>query len=132
MRKLKGTARGLCSWLGLFSAVRDGVPGVNLFLSRLAPRVEGVVHHHTCLQHLVVVLEITRQPERDRGEPGRLGREIQPRGIRSADDKGELLERRIREAVVLAERIKPAAPPFVRKEDAATAARRATALFGTA
>src|SRR5258708_12217128 len=110
MRKLKGTARGLCSWLGLFSAVRDGVPGVNLFLSRLAPRVERVVHHHACLQHLVVVLEITRQPERDRGEPGRLGREIQPPGIRSADDKAKLPYPRIREAAVPSETI--TAPPL--------------------
>src|SRR6266581_1189732 len=77
-------------WTWALLPVRRGIPRVHFVLPRLAPRVERVVHHHAVLQHLVVVGEVARETEGDRCEPGRLRREVQVRGIRSADDKGAL------------------------------------------
>src|SRR5256885_15974981 len=92
-------------WTWARLTVGRGIPGVHLFLPRLAPGIERVVHHHACLEHLVVVGEVAREPERDRSEPGRLRREIEARGVGAADDDGELREHRIAQAVVLQERV---------------------------
>jgi hypothetical protein len=83
--------------------------------SLLAPGVERVVHHHALLQHLVVVLEIARQPERDRREAGGLRREIEPRRVGAAHDDREVRERRIAQAVVLEKGIEAAELAVVRE-----------------
>src|SRR5256885_14147497 len=120
-------APGRWTWARL--TVGRGIPGVPLFLPRLAPGIERVVHHHACLEHLVVVGEVARETERDRREPWRLRREVQARSVGAADDNGELRERRIAQAVVLQERIEAAALAFVRKVDVGDVIRRRVALL---
>ena len=68
---------------------------MDLFLSLLAPRVQRVVHHHPVLQHFMIVWKIARQAERHGGQPRSLGREVEPRRIRTADDHREPLQRGI-------------------------------------
>src|SRR6476469_2387959 len=91
------------------------IPRVHLVLALPAPRVEGVVHHHPVREHLVVVVEIARQAERDGRQSGGLGCERELRGIGRTHDERELLERGIAQAVVPEERIEAAALALVRK-----------------
>src|SRR6266705_268674 len=116
-------------WTWALLPVRRGIPRVHFVLPRLAPRVERVVHHHAVLQHLVVVGEVARETEGDRGEPGRLRREVQVRGIRSADDKGELTKRGIRQAVVLQKSVEAAVIALVRKVNIRDVIRRRVAFL---
>src|SRR3954469_17446925 len=66
-------------------------PAVGLAFQLAAPAVERVVEHEAVPQHLVVVAEARPQTERDSEEPRRLWRQVEPLGIRTADDPGELV-----------------------------------------
>ena len=68
-------------------------------------------------QHLVVVLEARAQAQRDGEQPRRLRRQVEPLGVRAADDRGELVERRIVEPVLREERIEAAPLADVRELD---------------
>src|SRR5690242_19839523 len=97
LRKASATSSRLrfISVMAFSLTVRGRIPGVDLVLAALAPRVERVVHHHAVLEHLVVVRVLPREPQRDCREAARLRREIQPRGVRAAHDDCELRERGI-------------------------------------
>ena len=70
-------------------------------LTIFAPRLERVVHHHSVLEHLVIVVQIARESERDRCESRCFRREFQASRISATDDDRELLKRRVVEVVVL-------------------------------
>jgi len=66
-------------------------------------------------EHLVVVREVARQPQRDRSEAGRLRRQLQMRSVCAAHDQRQLPKRRIPQAVVLQKGIKAAVFPLMRE-----------------
>jgi len=81
-------------------------------------------------EHLVVVCEVAREPERDRREPRCLRREIESRGVGTTDDHCELAERGIGQAIVLHERVEAAAHALVRNVNVGNVVRRRFALLG--
>src|SRR5947207_2356277 len=74
---------------------------VGFALQRPAPRIERVVHHHTVLEHRVVVGEIGGKTERQRKQTRRLRGKFETRGIGASDDQGQRVERRVLDAVDL-------------------------------
>jgi len=97
-----------------FSQKRNAL---HLVLGARAPGVQRVVHRHAVPEHLVVVGEAGRQPERQRHQPGRLRGEVRAVGVRAAHDHGERLERRVAQAVAVDEGVKAAAAADVRELD---------------
>jgi len=65
---------------------------VGFILQGLAPAEQRVVHHQAVLQHLVVVREQGGEAEGNGEQACRLRRQIQPRGIGAAYDRGEPIE----------------------------------------
>src|SRR6185503_1453938 len=75
------------------SPIRFRIPRVDFVLSLLAPRVQRVIENHAVLQHLVVIREDARKAERHGGKSRRLRREVELRGVRTAHDQREALQR---------------------------------------
>src|SRR5215212_469273 len=112
------------------SGGHPGRPAVGLAFQLAAPAVERVVEHEAVPQHLVVVAEARPQAERDGEEPGRLGRQVEPLGIRAADDPGELVECRIVQPVLRQERVEAAPLAHVRELDPRHVVGNGAGLFG--
>src|SRR3954451_762166 len=75
----------------LARCVRDPVVG---FVDRVAaPSVEGVVQSEARLELLMIVRMEARETERGGKQPGRLRRQLGPRGVGAAYDRGEPGER---------------------------------------
>src|SRR5205807_7127100 len=67
------------------SSIGLRIPCVHLLLAFLAPGVERIVHRHSVLQHLVIVLKITREAEENRGQAGGLRCEVERKQAQAAD-----------------------------------------------
>src|SRR5688500_18175628 len=92
-----------------------GRPAVGLALQLAAPAVQRAVAHEAVPQLLVVVLEARAQAERDGEEPRRLRRQVEPLGVRTPDDAGELVERGIVQPELGRERVEAAPLADVRE-----------------
>src|ERR1051325_7068643 len=99
--------------------------------ARLAtPRVKRVVHDEAMAQLLVVVGKQARQPKRDRQEPRRLRSEVESRRVSRPDDRGDRVDGRILDAVLLDERVEAAARTDVRQLDPLYVVRNRAELGG--
>ena len=81
---------------------------MRLVVSALAPRVERVVNDHAVPEHVVIVREQSRQPQRDRQQAGGLRRKIEASGVGAANDRCEFAQGRIGQGIPLHERVKTA------------------------
>lgn len=65
-----------------------------------APSVERVVHHHSLLEHPVVIIKVMRQTKGQGIQASRLGRQVQARCVCTSDDDRQLLKCRVSELVL--------------------------------
>ena len=104
---------------------------MRLVVQRTAPSIERVVHHHALLQHRLIVGEVGGQAERDREQPRGLRRNLGSRGIRTANDDRQPIERRLVQPVVVKEGIEAALFAVVRERlGARDVVGRGTGLLG--
>src|SRR6267378_1882455 len=97
----------------------------------LQPLIQGVIEEKTAGQQFLVVGVEAREAEGDGEQPGRLWCEVQLVGIGPANDDGKLMEGRIRQSILLEERIEAAAGPVMRELDALHIVGDGVALLGT-
>src|SRR6516165_4429976 len=93
----------------------SGCPVVGFGLTGAAPGVKGIVHGQAVLEHLMVIREIRRQPERECEQPRGLRRQIEPRGIGRANDDREGVECSIPDLVDSQEGVETAQLAVMRK-----------------
>src|SRR5215207_8623357 len=121
-------------WYGIAGSSGGGGhlrrPAVRLTSKLTAPAVERVVEDEAVPQHLMVVLEARAQAERDGEQPRRLRRQVEPLGVRAADDAGELVERGIVQSVLGEEGVEAAALADMRELDPRHVVRGGAGLLG--
>jgi hypothetical protein len=81
-------------------------------------------------QHFVVVGEVVRQAQRNRIETGRLWRQIEPRGVRSAHNACEMLQTLVGQPVFFKKGIEAAFLPGMAQLDAGNVVGRCASLAG--
>src|SRR5688572_10231668 len=91
------------------------IPRVPLLPHLPAPGIQRIVQHEPLTNHLVIVGEVAGEPQRDRQQPRRLGRQVQPVGVGPPHDDRELLEVWIGQAILLQKAVKAAAGPLMRE-----------------
>jgi len=91
-----------------------------------APGVERLVQRQAVLQQLVIVSVESRQTERHRAKPRRLGRELEPPGIGPAHDRRKPRKRRLAQLVFLQERVETAERADMSELDAIDVVRNRT------
>src|SRR5215217_1747912 len=108
-------------WYGIAGSSGGGGhlrrPAVRLTSKLTAPAVERVVEDEAVPQHLVVVVEARAQAERDGEQPRRLRCQVEPLGVRTPNDPGELVKRRIIQPVLGKEGIEAAPLADMRELD---------------
>src|SRR6267143_4379061 len=91
---------------------------MTLAFRMLQPLVQGVIEEKTAGQQFLVVGVQSREAEGDGEQSGGLWREVQSVRIGSTNDDGKLMQRRVRQLILLQKSIEAAAGPVMRELDA--------------
>src|SRR5688500_3410163 len=93
------------------------IPGVRLAPSLPQPEIQGVVHHETVAQLLVVIVEEPGEAEGDCEQPRTLRRERETISIGAADDGRQIQEGRLVQSRPGQDGVEGTARPFVAELD---------------